>query len=448
MHGETVEFSAQFLAALGGVLLLGLLTSALGRKTCLPRVTLLLLFGALIGQEALDLIPSVFSNQFEIIAQMALLMVGFLLGGKLTVGSLKKSGNEMLWISITAAILTTLIVGSGLALLGVPLEIAILLGCIASATAPAAILDVVTESEEKGPFGDLLLSIVALDDAWSLMLFGIGVAVVAAMLGSGSYNDGETWMVLTIAREIGGAILVGLAVGLPAAYLTGRIKPGQPMLTEALGIVFVCGGLAIWLDVSFLIAAMVMGATVANLAKHHEYPFHEIEDIEWPFMVIFFILAGASLEFGALAAVGLIGISYILLRSAGKYFGAMVGSHYAHSDPPTKRWMGMALLPQAGVAIGMALVASEHFPEYRQTLLTVIISSTIFFEIIGPVLTKTALQRVNSSYNPQDNHTNDAENQLSECWLQRNLQKCIKIIQVTCTNLLSKNGTRSQSKRH
>ena len=113
------------------------------------------------------------------------------------------------------------------------------------------------------------------------------------------------------------------------------------MLIEALGIVFVCGGLAIMLDVSFLIASMVMGAVITNLARHHEYPFHAIEGIEWPFMVIFFVLAG--------------------------------------------------------VAIGMALVASEHFPEYRQTLLSVVISATIFFEIIGPVFTRMAIQRAQNT---------------------------------------------------
>jgi len=182
-------------------------------------------------------------------------------------------------------------------------------------------------------------------------------------------------------------------IGLPAAYLTGRVKQGQPILTEALGIVFVCGGLAIWLGVSFLIASMVMGAIIANLAKHHEYSFHAIEGIEWPFMVIFFVLAGASLELSALKNIGLIGVAYILLRATGKYLGAKIGSQFSRAEKSTKRWIGLALLPQAGVAIGMALVASNQFPEYRQVLLSIVISSTVFFEIIGPVFTRMAIQR-------------------------------------------------------
>ncbi len=384
---------SQFLIALGGILLLGLVTDTLGRRTHLPRVTLLLIFGVIIGKDLLDIIPSVFSDRFEIIADMALLMVGFLLGGKLTTGALSKSAGQILWISISAAIVTTVIVSSGLIWIGVSKEVAILLGCIAAATAPAAVLDVVTESTHKGQFSDLLLSIVSLDDAWALLLFAIGIAIVKSIHGL----DADVLPILTVTREIGGAIILGVLIGLPAAYLTGRIKSGQPMLTEALGIVFVCGGLAIMFDVSFLIASMVMGAVITNLAKHHEYPFHAIEGIDWPFMVIFFVLAGASLELSAVREVGLIGVGYILYRAIGKYLGARLGSHCSKANKVTKQWMGIALLPQAGVAIGMALVASEQFPEYSQTLLSVVISSTIFFEIIGPVFTRMAIQRAQNS---------------------------------------------------
>jgi len=387
---ETMQSASQFLIALGGILLLGLLTDALGRRTHLPRVTLLLIFGVIIGKDLLDIIPSVFSDRFEIIANMALLMVGFLLGGRLTVDTLRNSAGQILWISISAAIVTTVTVSLGLVWIGVSEEISILLGCIAAATAPAAVLDVVTESGHKGRFGDLLLSVVSLDDAWALLLFGVGIVVVKSINGL----DADMLPLLIVTREIGGAIILGVLIGLPAAYLTGRIKSGQPMLIEALGIVFVCGGLAIMLDVSFLIASMVMGSVVANFARHHEYPFHAIEGIEWPFMVIFFVLAGASIELSAVREIGTIGIVYILCRATGKYLGAMLGSHFGKAGKETKQWMGFALLPQAGVAIGMALVASEHFPEYRQTLLSVIISTTIFFEIIGPVFTRMALQRV------------------------------------------------------
>ena len=388
-----MQSTSQFLLALGGILLLGLVMSALGQRTLLPRVTLLLILGVVIGKEGLDIIPTVFSDRFDIIAVIALLMVGFLLGGRLTIDYLKQSMGRVLWISITSAVVTAIIVGLGLIWLGVSKEIAILLGCIASATAPAAVLDVVTESNYKGPFRDLLLSVVTLDDAWALVLFAIGVAMVSSF--NGDVIDGSS--ISMPVRDIGGAILLGLLIGFPAAYLTGRLKPGQPILSEALGLVFVCGGLAIWFDVSFLIASMVLGAVITNFAKHHDYPFHAIEGIEWPFMVIFFVLAGASLELKAVAEVGLAGVVFVLCRIIGKLLGTRIGSQFSKADQQTKNWMGIALLPQAGVAIGMALVASNYFPEYRQTLLSVVISSTIFFEIIGPVFTRLALRRVHDA---------------------------------------------------
>jgi len=378
----------QFLLSLGGILLLGMATDMLGRHTFLPRVTLLLIFGVVIGQEGLDLLPGVFTDKFDIVTDMALLMVGFLLGEEFTPKSLRRSGRTILWISISGAIITAIIVALALILVGVTFEMAILLGCIASATAPAAIVDVVLESETKSRFANLLLSIVAIDDAWGLVLFSFGMAVVSATTG----YTGETSALLFALTDIGGSVLLGLLIGLPAAFLTGRIRKGQPLLVEALGFIFLCGGLAVKFNVSFLIASMVMGAVVANLAKHHTYPFHAIEGIEWPFMIIFFILAGASLELKALLSIGAIGIMYIISRTIGKIFGAWVGAKFARADKVTRRWIGIAMLTQAGVPVGMAMVASNMFPEYRQILLTVIISSTVIFEISGPVLARTAIR--------------------------------------------------------
>ncbi len=384
-----MESTSRFMLTIGGILLLGLVTSAIGRRTFLPRVTLLLVFGAIIGSNGLDWIPAEISRRFELVADVALLMVGFLLGEKLAFRSIRQFAAPMLWISVSAALVTAALVSLGLMWAGLPNSIAIVLGCIAAATAPAAVLDVAMESGSDNPFRDLLLAIVAIDDAWALLLFGFGVAIATAAT--------ETNAIMMVLREIGGGAALGLLLGLPAAYLTGRLRQGQPILSEALGIVFVCGGLAIWLEVSFLIAAMVMGAVIANLAKHHEYPFHAIENIEWPFMVVFFVLAGATLELAALRDVGLIGGIYILCRAIGKILGARIGAELARVDKKTRNWMGPALLPQAGVAIGMALVASNHLPEHRQTLLSIVIGSTVFFEIIGPVFTRLALKRVQST---------------------------------------------------
>ncbi|WP_294346358.1 cation:proton antiporter [Prosthecochloris sp.] len=380
---------AEFLLTLGAILLAGLAIDLLGKKTFLPRVTLLLLFGMVIGREMLDVIPDFLTERFELISNMALLMIGFLLGGKLTKDTLKKSGKTIITVSIFAAVMTTFMVTAGLLIAGTAIEIAIIIGCIASTTAPAATADTVLSSGKETPFSRILISIVALDDAWGLILFSTGIAIVSAITTGSSAE-----MPLFIAaKDIGGALLLGMILGFPASLLTGRIKPGQPMLTEALGLVFLCGGLALHFGVSFLIASMVMGAVIANFASHHEYPFDAIEGIEWPFIVVFFILAGASLEFDSLQYIGLSGSIYIVTRIAGKISGSALGGFLAEAGKNEKKWLGIALLPQAGAAMGMALAAANHFPEYRQTILSIVISTTVFFELIGPLLTRIAVRK-------------------------------------------------------
>ena len=384
-----MEIGYTLLIALGGILLLGLVADFVGRYTLLPRVTTILVFGALVGPHALDVIPQVLLDNFDLIAQVVLIMVGFLLGERLAVEELKKTGRATLVISITAVVTTCCMVALALWIVGTSIQTAVLLGCIAAATAPAASVDVVFESGNQGKFAKRLLAIVALDDVWALLLFSLGLSLVLAMAGS---VDSSSPM-LFASKEIFGAILLGTAIGLPASYLTGRIKPGQPVLSEALGLVLLCGGLALWLDVSYLITSMVMGVVIANFALHHEQPFRAIEGLEWPLLAIFFVLAGASLDFTALQSIGLIGGVYVVSRVAGKVLGAWIGGVGSSINSEESGWIGLAMLPQAGAAMGMALVASSQFPEYRQILLSVVISSTILFELVGPIFTRKALSK-------------------------------------------------------
>ena len=378
--------SAKTLITLGGLLLLGFLTDGIGRRTRLPRVTLLLLFGMAIGPLGFDLLAELPESWFFNISSMALVMVGFLLGGKLTLPSLREHGRLVIWISVVAVAVTAFITLIGLLAIGVPLALAALLGAISTATAPAATADVVHEMKARGRFSQTLLGIVALDDAWGLVIFSVALSFAHTLGGSSGLGALQAG-----AWEIGGAVVVGVALGIPMAYLTGRIRPGEPTLAEALGAVFLCGGLAMWFGVSFLLAAMVMGAIVANLAAHHDRPFHAIEGIEWPFMILFFVFAGASLELEALLQLGTIGSAYVILRVIGRLLGGWMGASLADAPSELRRWIGAALMPQAGVAVGMALVAVERLPEFGPRILSVVIASTVVFEIFGPVMTRKAL---------------------------------------------------------
>ena len=376
------------LTTLGVLLLVGLATDVIGRRTRLPRVTLLVLFGLAVGPAGLDVLPSAFQEWYEFLASVALTMVAFLLGGKLSMQELRSQGRAILCISLSVVLLTAALVTGGLVAMGAPLILALLLAGVATATDPAATQDVVNQVEAKGPFTNALLEIVAVDDAWGLIAFSILLVLARAVAG-----DGGAAILAYGAWELGVALAVGAAIGIPAAFLTGRLQAGEPMQTEALGVVFLCAGLAIWLEASFLLAGMVAGAIVVNMASHHTRPFHEIEHIEWPFMILFFVLAGASLELESLNGIGLIGLAYIGLRILGRVLGGWLGGFLANTEPVHRRWIGAALLPQAGVALGMALVAANYFPDLKEALLAVTVGTVIAFEVLGPILTFMALRK-------------------------------------------------------
>lgn len=377
------------LLALGGVFFAGLVADELGRRTRLPRVTILLLVGMAAGKPGFDILPAEVTGLYDAFSVIALAMVAFLLGGTLTPARLRRQGRPILVISLSVVIGTIVVVTGGLWLMGVSLPVALLLGGIATATDPAATEDALRQAEAKGFFADRVRGIVAVDDAWGIIAFAL-LMVLAIALGRG--ETGET-LLLDAAWEIGGGLGVGAIVGLPGAYLTGRISGGDPLRTEALGMVFLTAGLALWLDVSYLLAGMTAGACVASLARHHTRCFHEIEHIEWPFIILFFILAGASFDPGMLVSAGLIGIGYSVFRILGRVIAGWIGGRLSGLPGGESVWYGPALLPQAGIAVGMALAAGEAFPADREAIIAVAVGTTILFELLGPWLTIVAARK-------------------------------------------------------
>jgi len=387
MHGADIH---TVLIVVGLLLLLGLLTDALGRRTKLPRVTLLFIFGFLLGPEVANLLPAVTQDWFGLIASIALLLVGFSLGGKMTLATLRRNGKTVLYISTSVVIVTVLLVAGGLYLVGTPLVLAILLAGIATATDPAATLDVIDESDATGQFSDTLMGVVSIDDAWGLIVFSALLAIAGFMQGD---QFGVT-LVLTAIWELAGALLLGVMLGFPMAYMSNRLPPGKTLFLEVLGMVLLCGGLAMYFEVSYLLSSMVLGLVVANFAEYHERSFYEIEEIEWPFMILFFVLTGASLEIDSLVSIGTLVLSFVVLRTLARAIGAFPGAALADAPNSIKQWIGLALLPQAGVAVGMALIAANEFPSMAETIIQVVVVATIVFEVVGPMMTRYCLGQV------------------------------------------------------
>tara|TARA_R110000823_G_scaffold47903_7_gene121808 strand:+ start:12454 stop:13626 length:1173 start_codon:yes stop_codon:yes gene_type:complete len=384
-----MEPDAYYLLTLGLLLILALLAEAVGRHTRIPRISLLVLLGFVLGPAALDMIDPRDTPGFDFVAALALSMVGFLVGGKLERKLFRTSGGLILRLSAQQALVTFCVVAFGLWLFSVPLELALLLGAIATATDPAATMEAIRDSGKGGRFVEALTGVVAVDDAWGLILFSISVLCIQLVAAEAVDHA----PLLTAAREIFGAAALGIVLGLPMALLSGRIRPGEPTLMEAVGMVMLCAGLAELLHVSPLLACVALGTTVTNLARHHTRSFHAVEEIEWPFLALFFLFSGAYLTVEALGQAGWLLLAYVVLRVLGRLAGSWVSSLGAGRDAPLARRMGLAMLPQAGVAMAMAFQASSLYPQLQDRLLPVVIAAMVLFELAGPVITGRVLTR-------------------------------------------------------
>ncbi|MCM2561024.1 cation:proton antiporter [Lutimaribacter sp. EGI FJ00015] len=374
---------------IGGIFGLGLLADSIARRTALPRVSLLLLSGVLLGGAGLDLLPRPGETLQNFLSTTALTMVAFLLGSSLSLDTLRSRGRAILALSLAIVGMTLALVALGLWAMGVPLGLALLLAAIATATDPAAVQDVIAQSRRDTRFTRTLAGVVAIDDAWGLVAFSL--IVLAVQQVSGTTNGAD--IPLHLARDILGSVLLGVAIGLPGAWLTGRIEEGEPLLIEGLALVFLLSGAALALDLSYLIAGMTAGMVLVNTARHHERAFHEIEHARWPFLVLFFVLAGAALDLAALAALGAAGVAYIALRITARVIGGWLGAALGGSPAPERALYGAALLPQAGVAVGTALVAAQEFPQWGETIMAMTIGATVLFELLGPPAALWAIRK-------------------------------------------------------
>lgn len=270
---------------------------------------------------------------------------------------------------------------------------ALLLGAIAAATAPAATLLVVRQYKAKGPVTDTLLPVTAFDDAVGLMIFSLCFALAQAF-ASGDALTVQA-IVLDPLREIGLSLLTGGVMGAVLAFVMRFFKSKANRLCLMLAAVFACVALSEMWELSSLLTCMMLGAVFANMRSDSVIAMELCEGWTPALFMLFFVLSGAELDFSILLTVGIPGVIYIIARSAGKYFGAFTGAAMSHADPKVRKYLGITLLPQAGVAIGMAqMVAASDLPQTLSAqVVTVALFATLVYELAGPVLTKLALAK-------------------------------------------------------
>lgn len=372
-------------------LILGLLSSKVMKAMKMPNVTGYLLIGLLAGPYCLNILSLDVIETFSIIPEVALGFIAFSIGAEFKLSYLKKVGKAPLIIAFTEAFGAVLLVDLILIIMGYEVSFALVLGAIAAATAPAATLMVVRQYKAKGPVTDTLLPVVAIDDAVALMIFGISVALSKAITSTGADSIASTLIDPII--EIVGALVFGAFLGVVIAFATKWFKGRGNRLSVSIAMILLCISVCNMLGFSSLLACMAMSAVYVNLTKTSDKVFELLDRFTPPVFMLFFFISGAELNLTILPSVGIIGILYIIFRVAGKVSGAAIGAKISKSEPVVRKYLGYTLIPQAGVAIGLASVSMSVVPEYGQQIRTIILCGTVIYELVGPLATKMALKK-------------------------------------------------------
>ena len=403
----------QTLMSLSVCLFAGLVLSRVAKLVKLPAVTAYLVAGILVGPyvlgsfgvPGLGFISMEDIKTYELIPDVALGFIAFLIGNEFRLAQLKATGKQATVIGIVQAVFTTIVVDA--ALIGLhflipdklPLPAAIVLGAVASATAPAATLMVVKQYKAKGPLTDILLPIVALDDAVGLVLFAISFGVAKALI-HGSVD--VLSIVVEPILEVVLSLLLGFVMGVVFTFTEKFFHSRSKRLAVSVAFVFFTVALSmmefkiggVHIAFSSLLSCMMLGTVFCNMCDFSEELMDRIDRWTAPLFVLFFVISGAELELATFKEliVVCIGVAYILFRSLGKYFGARLSSKAVKCDEHIVKYLGITLLPQAGVALGMALKA-ETLGEEGIIVTNIILFSVLVYELVGPFLTKVALTK-------------------------------------------------------
>ncbi len=374
------------------ILLIGLLTQRLLQKVRFPAVTSYLLLGILIGPTIFNLVSPQILQASGTISNIVLGIVAFSIGQNFSKKNLSKIGKSVIYISILEATGAFLCVTFALFfLLRQPLYISLIFGGISSATAPMATVMIIREYRAKGVLTNTLLGVVAIDDAWCLIIFCISLAVAKGLVKPGIRGISLVNPIFHSILEIGGAFALGLAVALIFSYFSRYIKRREEILIYVLGFILLNAGVSTYFHFSVLLTNMFFGAVLVNINKDSSKFFDALKTVDFLFYLFFFVLAGANLEIPLLGKLGLVGIIYFLFRIIGKSSGAFLGGYLSRAPASVRKYLGLGLIPQAGVALGVALIAKIDFPEVGGIIFATIIATTIVYEIIGPFCTKFAL---------------------------------------------------------
>lgn len=377
----------------------GLVFNRLVKLVHLPNVTGYVVAGVLFGPYVFNLLPAKEVSSLSIISDVALAFIAFSIGSSFEMSNLKIIGSKSILITILEACGGSAFVIAFCLIFGFPVPESLSLGAIAAATAPATTLLVAKQYKAKGPVTQMLLPVVAMDDAVCLILFSVLSSISAEMVNGTDLSVAS--MLLKPLKQIGLSLLIGAAMGFVVAFCSKLFKSRANRISVIIASLFFCTALADKLNLSQLLVCMMESAIMVNFSKEADKMLDVCDRWTPPVYIVFFVLSGASLNFKILPTVGLIGVIYVIARAVGKYCGATLGAAVTKADKNVIKYLGFTLLPQEGVAIGMSQLIVNILPKYGDEIRAVILCAMLVYELTGPILTKFALKKAGEITEPE-----------------------------------------------
>ncbi len=358
----------------------------------LPSVSGYLIAGLLLGPSLFNFVSSEEAKSFEIISEITLSFIAFGIGSEFMLKDIIQMGKKITIITLAEVIGAVAVVFSVMYFIfNQDFAFSIVIASMSAATAPAATIMVIRQYRAYGPVTKTILPVVALDDVFGIIAFGIAISV-AKILVSGT--EFSIFKIIGVPiYEIFGSLLLGLVLGVVLSLLTKKIDPKDELQIKTIFFVGIATGLSKVLDFSPLLTNIMMGATLANLRVFSNRSFSAVNDFVPIFYILFFTIAGAALDLKILYTVGLIGAAYIVARATGKILGAYIGAKSVNAEPQVQKYLGFALLPQGGISIGLSVIVMQQLPMYSVQITTIIMASVLFYETLGPVFAKISIHK-------------------------------------------------------
>jgi Kef-type K+ transport system membrane component KefB len=381
------------LISIGLILLLALLAGHLVKVLRIPEVTGYILAGVALGPSLLGWLSQDNLATLGVLSEVALGLILFSVGSVFEFSLFRRIGRQVLLVTLVESTLAAVAVTGGALWLGQSWSVALLLGAIATATAPASTLMVIRECDSAGPLTDNLLGIIAVNNLLCITVYGVVAAGIDVTVGLEGLTVFDTIYrsVFWFVWQLVGSAALGYLVGLLLAGWSSQVTESGEMLILLAGSILLCVGASRALNLSPLVTSLAVGATMVNLANRSRHLFETLSNTDPPFYAMFFVIAGAELDVSRIPEMGMLGLVYVVGRASGKFLGAAVATRRLGLEPKVRTFLGFALQAQAGLAVGLTLAVNGRYPDLAPVVTTVVLASVAVFEMIGPTSTRFAL---------------------------------------------------------